>query len=70
MKFYANGRPVRESTGTDDKETAKRILKTREGAAAAGQPVLPRVDRMRYEEVAGGPPDALRDNGVPPPRRG
>src|SRR5262245_18275195 len=52
MKFYVNGRAVRASTGTDDKEAAKRELKKREGAAASGQPVMPRVDRIRYDEVA------------------
>ncbi len=52
VKYYVNGRAVRASTETEDKEAAKRILKTREGAAATGQPVMPRVDRIRYEEVA------------------
>jgi integrase len=52
VKYYVNGRAVRESTGTDDKEAAKRELKRREGAAAAGQPVMPRVDRIRYDEIA------------------
>jgi hypothetical protein len=42
---------VRESTGTADEQEAKRFLKTREGQAAAGQPLLPRLDRIRYEEV-------------------
>ena len=42
---------VRESTGTDDKDAAKRLLKARDGAAATGQPVVPRVDRVRYDEV-------------------
>src|SRR5262249_40187667 len=51
IKYYVNGRAIRESTRTTDREEAKRILKTREGAAAAGQPILPRVDRIRYEEV-------------------
>jgi hypothetical protein len=53
MKYYVNGRAVRESTGTDDKEAAKRELKKRKGAAASGQPVMPRVDRIRYDEAAG-----------------
>jgi hypothetical protein len=52
MKYYVNGRPVRESTGIEDREEAKRELKKREGAAATGQPILPRVDRIRYDEVA------------------
>jgi integrase len=52
VKYYVNGRAIRESTRTDDKEAAKRTLKTKEGAAASGQPILPRVDRIRYEDVA------------------
>ena len=52
MKYYANGRPVRESTGVEKESEARRILKEREGRLATGQPVLPRADRVRYEEVA------------------
>ncbi|PYM53798.1 MAG: site-specific integrase [Candidatus Rokuibacteriota bacterium] len=51
-KYYVNGRPVRESTGTPNEEEAKRFLRVREGQAAAGQPVLPRADRIRYDEAA------------------
>jgi hypothetical protein len=51
-KYYVDGRAVRVSTETEDKEAAKRFLKQREGAAATGQPVMPRVDRIRYEELA------------------
>jgi integrase len=51
-KYYANGRPIRESTGTEKETEAKRFLKAREGRVATGQPILPRVDRIRYEEVA------------------
>lgn len=53
VKWYQHGRPVRESTGTDDKEQAKQFLKGREGRVALGQPILPRADRIRYEEIAG-----------------
>lgn len=52
VKYYVNGRPVRESTGTEKEREAERILKTREGRAAAGLPLLPRADRVRYEEAA------------------
>lgn len=57
VKYYSNGRPVRESTGVSaDTKTppaeARRILKEREGRVAAGMPVLPRADRVRYEEAA------------------
>jgi integrase len=52
VKYYAAGNPVRESTGTENREEARRFLKTREGAVATGAPILPRVDRVRYDELA------------------
>ena len=56
-KYYVNGRPMRESTGVaGDTETppgeARRFLKAREGAVATGAPILPRADRIRFEEIA------------------
>src|SRR6185295_2873663 len=51
-KYYVNGRPVRESTGKTTEKAAERILKVREGRAAAGLPMVPRADRIRYEEIA------------------
>jgi hypothetical protein len=51
IKYYVNGRPVRESTGLDKEKAAARILKDREGRVATGQPFLPRADRVRYEEA-------------------
>jgi len=47
----SDGRRVRESTRTTDKETAKRLLKDREGRAARGEVLLPRVDRITYDEA-------------------
>ncbi len=52
MKYYVNGRAIRERTGTNKESEARRILREREGRVAAGQPILPRADRIRYEEVA------------------
>ena len=52
IKYYANGRPMRESTGTQKETEAKRFLKEREGRVAMGQPMLRRADRIPYEEVA------------------
>lgn len=52
VKYYVNGRPVRESTGTEKEQEATRFLKAREGRAAMGQPILRRADRIRYEEAA------------------
>ena len=51
VKYYLNGRPIRESTGTTKEKEAKNFLKGREGRVAAGQPVMPRADRIRYEET-------------------
>ena len=51
-KYYVNGRPIRESTGARKETKARRFLKDREGRVATGQPVLPRADRIRYEEIA------------------
>src|SRR4029450_4873502 len=47
VKYYVNGRPVRESTGVDGDgdmppTEARRFLKGREGRVANGEPMLPR----------------------------
>jgi integrase len=52
IKYYANGRPVRESAGTEKARKARSLLKEREGRVATGQPILPRADRVRFEEAA------------------
>jgi hypothetical protein len=52
IKYYRNGRPIRESTGIDKETEAKRILREKEGDIAAGQPVVPHADRVRFEELA------------------
>jgi integrase len=52
VKYYENGRPRRESTGTTKETEARRFLKEREGRVATGQPILRRADRISYEEVA------------------
>jgi integrase len=52
MKYYVNGAARYESTRTESHTQASRLLKDREGRVATGQPVLPRADRIRFEEVA------------------
>jgi integrase len=52
VKYCVNGRPVRESTKTDNADEARRFLKVREGAAATGAPIPPRLDRVLYDAVA------------------
>src|SRR5713226_6652899 len=51
-KYYVAGRPIRESKHTTKQREAERFLKDREGDVAKGMPVLPRADRVRYEEIA------------------
>jgi len=52
MKFYVNGRPVYESTGLAKEQQAQRVLNERLGRIAIGAPMLPRLDRITYVEVA------------------
>jgi integrase len=51
VKYYQDGRPVYESTGTDKETEARTFLKKREGAVAEGKPVVPRLDRIEYEQA-------------------
>jgi hypothetical protein len=64
VKYSAGGRVIRESSGTTDKRAAKRFLDSRVGRVAEGQPILPRADRVRYDEAAeGAPPRRPRPAG-------
>jgi hypothetical protein len=49
VKYYVNGKAVRESTGTAKETEARRFMKEREGRVATGQPILPagRPDPVR-----------------------
>ncbi|BCA56674.1 putative Phage integrase [Nitrospira sp. KM1] len=58
IKYYVNGRPVRESTRTDMLKAAERFLKDREGRAVMGAPALPRNERILFREAA----DALTEH--------
>jgi len=52
IKYYVNGRPRRESSGSPKESAARSLLKEREGRAVTGQPILKRADRVYYEEIA------------------
>lgn len=52
MKYYVDSRPRRESTGTDKEKQACRLLADRAGRIARGEGVLPRLDRVTYDEAA------------------
>jgi hypothetical protein len=53
VKYYVHGRPVREGAHARKETEAKRILDERRGRVATGQPIIPRADRVRYEELRG-----------------
>lgn len=52
MKYYRNGVPIRESSGTEDKTAAKKICKSRETDIDRGVPVTGKVGRLLFEEAA------------------
>ena len=58
LSVYEHGRRIKESTGTTNEQEAKRILKVREGAVAKGEPILPRADKVTFEQAL----DDLRAN--------
>jgi integrase len=51
VKYYRNGRPFRETTGSTEERAAKDLLNKRMGAIATGQPIAPRADRVRLEAL-------------------
>ena len=51
-KYYANGRPIRESAGTSSHDEARRFLKSREGKVADGAAIIPRPDLQAAVAIA------------------
>jgi integrase len=58
IKFYRNGEPFRESTGTSDKRKATRALSQRLAEVTTGKFLGPVIERVGIEELA---EDFLRD---------
>lgn len=52
LKYRAAGRVIRESSGTDKHEEAKRLLRRREGAAEEGRPIILREDKVTMQALA------------------
>src|SRR5262245_65876108 len=52
IKYYLAGKLIRESTGSSKQKQAERFLKDREGRVALGAPALPRLERIRFAEIA------------------
>ncbi len=52
IKYYQNGKPLRESTKSKKEADAKRLLKKREGEISEGKPPGIYFDKIRFEELA------------------
>jgi len=52
VKYYRNGRPIRESSRSTKESDATQLLKIREGDIAHGLPVNPKLNRIRFDEAA------------------
>jgi hypothetical protein len=69
MRYFVNGRRVRESTGTRSRKEAERILAARIGRIVEGRPIPPRLDKITYDEVTGDLRRRNRTTGCRGPRR-
>jgi integrase len=52
IKYYQNGRAIRESTGTTKETVARRVLRNREGDVERGIPIDPTVGKITFEDAA------------------
>lgn len=52
IKYYRSGQSFRESSKSDRKSDAVRLLHLREGHLAEGRPFSPRALRLRFEDLA------------------
>ena len=63
IKYYRNGRMMRESSHSNREASAKRILAMREGDIARGIPVTPRLMRVTVAELLEDVKDDYKVNG-------
>lgn len=52
IKYYRDGKAIRESSGSEKESYAKNLLKLREGDVARGIPVTPKMGRVKFDELA------------------
>src|SRR5512139_1530093 len=52
VKYYRNGKPYYESTHSEKREVAKKLLQKREGEIAKGEIPGIRFDKVRFDELA------------------
>src|SRR5262249_44138342 len=63
IKYYRDGRPYRESAGSERESDARRLLRLREGDLERGVAVAPRIGRITVEEAAADLVNDYRVNG-------
>ncbi len=51
LKYYQNGKPIRESSHSPKEKVASDMLKKREGNIARGVPVIPHANRVTVSEL-------------------
>ena len=61
VKYHRNGKPYRESSGSDKESDARKVLKKRLGEIALGRFIGPDAERVTIRELAG---DYLNDYRV------
>src|SRR5712692_8030799 len=63
IKYYRNGRPCRESSGSERESDARRLLRLREGDLERGIAISPRIGRLTVDEAAADLVNDYRVNG-------
>jgi hypothetical protein len=51
IKYYKDGKPIRESSESTKESDAKKLLKLREADAIKGVPLTPRINRVAFKEL-------------------
>lgn len=64
LKYYRNGVPVREASGTDNKRKAEKILQQRLGEIATGNYIEPIDRKVTVDELYAALLDDYRNNGM------
>ncbi len=63
IKWYRDGRPFRESSGSARKTDAQGLLARRLGDVSRGAPVSPKYDRLTFDDAAKAVVNDYRSNG-------
>jgi integrase len=63
LKYYRDGRQMRESSESAKETVARRILRSREGDVEHGVPIAPKMGRVTFDEAATALLDDYRVNG-------